>query len=396
MVLQPRRKTLPATQRRSRNVALRNKPVPRRTDTPGLPGWHADCRLWTRTSGPRGHPRRPGFEDPSKRPPGTARRLLATAITALLACACGAVAAASARGTAATATAATPAAAPATAPAVLTDPLDSPRWGDMQKEFFDAQPVVFDARIKVSGPAVAEDPLNVPITVDATALAGVEEMIVFADFNPIVKALRFEPGTARAALGFRIKLQQSSPIRAAVRTADGVWRVGGAWVTTTGGGCTLPSLGSGSPEWQERLNEVNGRLVIRIKPNNSILTGFTVRVSITMPAMQAALLTGSGNFTIRDLTGEKVELTLSGSGNFVVDGKVTELTSELTGSGNIQCEDLDAEVVTAKLSGSGNINLNATRELDARLLGSGNIRYGGSPATVKETDSGSGEIIPLR
>lgn len=143
-------------------------------------------------------------------------------------------------------------------------------------------------------------------------------------------------------------------------------------------------------------NVVNGRLVIRIKPNNSILTGFTVRVSITMPAMQAALLTGSGNLTVRDLTGEKVELTLSGSGNIVVDGKVTELTAELTGSGNIQCEDLDAEVVTAKLSGSGNINVNATRELDARLLGSGNIRYGGSPATVKETDSGSGEIIPLR
>ena len=88
------------------------------------------------------------------RPPGTARRLLATAITALLACACGAAAAPAA------ATAPTPAATPATAPAVLTDPLDSPRWGDMQKEFFDAQPVVFDARIKVSGPAVASWPAS--------------------------------------------------------------------------------------------------------------------------------------------------------------------------------------------------------------------------------------------
>ncbi len=228
------------------------------------------------------------------RPPGTARRLLATAITALLACACGAVAAASAMGTAATATAATPAAAPATAPAVLTDPLDSPRWGDMQKEFFDAQPVVFDARIKVSGPAVAEDPLNVPITVDATALAGVEEMIVFADFNPIVKALRFEPVAARASLGFRIKLQQSSPIRAAVRTADGVWRVGGAWVTTTGGGCTLPSLGSGSPEWQERLNEVNGRLWPRIGG------GERLRMRIIHP-MDTGLAAGIPAFHIDDI-----------------------------------------------------------------------------------------------
>jgi len=218
------------------------------------------------------------------RPPGSARRLLLAGIASLLACATGAGAATTPASTAAPAPVADP----------LADPLDSPRWGDMQKDIFDAQPVVFDARVKVSGPAVAEDPLNVPITVDATALAGVEEIIVFADFNPIVKALRFEPGTARASLGFRIKLQQSSPIRAAVRTADGVWRVGGAWVTTTGGGCTLPSLGSGSPEWQERLNEVNGRLWPRIGG------GERLRMRIIHP-MDTGLAAGIPAFHIEDI-----------------------------------------------------------------------------------------------
>lgn len=218
------------------------------------------------------------------RPPGSARRLLLAGIASLLACATGAGAA--------TISASTAAPAPVADP--LADPLESPRWGDMQKEFFDAQPVVFDARIKVSGPAVAEDPLNVPITVDATALAGVEEMIVFADFNPIVKALRFEPVAARASLGLRIKLQQSSPIRVAARTVDGVWRVGGAWVTTTGGGCTLPSLGSGSPEWQERLNEVNGRLWPRIGG------GERLRMRIIHP-MDTGLAAGIPAFHIDNL-----------------------------------------------------------------------------------------------
>ena len=218
------------------------------------------------------------------RPPGSARRLLLAGIASLLACATGAGAATTPASTAAPAPVADP----------LADPLDSPRWGDMQKDIFDAQPVVFDARVKVSGPAVAEDPLNVPITVDATALAGVEEMIVFADFNPIVKALRFEPGPARAALGFRIKLQQSSPIRVAARTVDGVWRVGGTWVTTTGGGCTLPSLGSGSPEWQERLNEVNGRLWPRIGG------GERLRMRIIHP-MDTGLAAGIPAFHIDDI-----------------------------------------------------------------------------------------------
>lgn len=218
------------------------------------------------------------------RPPGSARRLLLAGIASLLACATGAGAA----------TISAPTAAPAPVADPLADPLESPRWGDMRKEFFDAQPVVFDARIKVSGPAVAEDPLNVPIAVNASALAGVEEMIVFADFNPIVKALRFEPVAARASLGFRIKLQQSSPIRVAARTVDGVWRVGGAWVTTTGGGCTLPSLGSGSPEWQERLNEVNGRLWPRIGG------GERLRMRIIHP-MDTGLAAGIPAFHIEDL-----------------------------------------------------------------------------------------------
>ena len=189
----------------------------------------------------------------------------------------------------------TPAAlASAPAQSAQLDPLDSPRWEDMRKAFFEGATVVFDERIKVVGPSVAEDSLNVPVTVDASAVPGVEELIVFADFNPIVKALRFEPGAAQPRLGFRIKLQQSSPVRAAARTADGVWRVGGAWITATGGGCTLPSVGSGSPEWQERLNEVNGKLWPRLDG------GERLRMRIIHP-MDTGLAAGIPAFHIEDL-----------------------------------------------------------------------------------------------
>lgn len=189
----------------------------------------------------------------------------------------------------------TPAAlASAPAQSAQLDPLDSPRWEDMRKAFFEGATVVFDERIKVVGPSVAEDSLNVPVTVDASAVPGVEELIVFADFNPIVKALRFEPGAAQPRLGFRIKLQQSSPVRAAARTADGVWRVGGAWITATGGGCTLPSVGSGSPEWQERLNEVNGKLWARLDG------GERLRMRIIHP-MDTGLAAGIPAFHIEDI-----------------------------------------------------------------------------------------------
>ncbi|PKO93727.1 MAG: quinoprotein dehydrogenase-associated SoxYZ-like carrier [Betaproteobacteria bacterium HGW-Betaproteobacteria-10] len=139
------------------------------------------------------------------------------------------------------------------------DPLASARWADMEKMVLAGEPVLFDPRVKVIAPSTAENPMQVPVTVDATALGKVVEVVVFADFNPIIQILRFYPQASSAYLGFRVKLQQSTPVRAAARTADGIWHVGGTWVNTVGGGCTAPSAAAGSPLWQKQLNEVSGR-----------------------------------------------------------------------------------------------------------------------------------------
>ncbi|MEY2633730.1 MAG: hypothetical protein RIR00_2384 [Pseudomonadota bacterium] len=174
------------------------------------------------------------------------------------------------------------------------DPLASARWRDMQQQFLAGQPVLFDPRVVVSAPTVAEDPMQVPVTVDATALPLVEEVVVFADFNPIVEMLRFYPLAARPYLGFRVKLQQSTPVRAAVRTRDGVWHVGGTWVQTTGGGCTAPSAAAASPEWQSRLNEVSGRQWTA-GPNAG-----RVRLRIVHP-MDTGLVAGIPAFHLEDI-----------------------------------------------------------------------------------------------
>ncbi len=174
------------------------------------------------------------------------------------------------------------------------DPLGSARWADMQKTFLGGQPVLFDPRVKVTAPSIAEDPLQVPVTVDASGLPKVQEVIVFADFNPIVEVLRFYPEGARSSLGFRVKLQQSTPVRAAVRTADGIWHIGGTWVNTVGGGCTAPSAASGSPAWQSRLNEITGRQWSE-GPNAGRL-----RLRIVHP-MDTGLIAGTPAFHIEEI-----------------------------------------------------------------------------------------------
>jgi len=150
--------------------------------------------------------------------------------------------------------------APAAIGAETKDPLDSARWEEMRKQFFPGERVVFDDRVKVSAPKFAEDSMNVPVTVNADGLRDVQEIVVFADFNPILKVLEFYPDRAKPFLGFRFKLQQASPVRAAAKTSDGVWHVGGAWVDAAGGGCTAPGAGRAAAGWEKMLNEVSGRV----------------------------------------------------------------------------------------------------------------------------------------
>lgn len=145
------------------------------------------------------------------------------------------------------------------APATGEDPLRSPLWAGMQQRFFDGQPVVFDERVQVRMPATAEDSLNVPVEVSARGFDRIERILVFADLNPIPKILEFEPGQARPRLAFRLKVEQSTPVRAAVLDGHGTWHVGGAWISAAGGGCTMPSIGTGNPLWQERIGEVAAR-----------------------------------------------------------------------------------------------------------------------------------------
>ncbi|WP_374495565.1 quinoprotein dehydrogenase-associated SoxYZ-like carrier [Zoogloea sp.] len=175
------------------------------------------------------------------------------------------------------------------------DPLESPRWADMRKEMFPASArVIFDDKVKVTAPLTAENAMNVPVSVDASALQDVREVLVFADFNPIVRVVRFEPTGAQPSLGFRIKLQQSTPVRAAVRTGNGNWHVGGTWVNTAGGGCTLPSTGSASPEWQKRLGEVSSRVWPRKEG------GERIRLRIIHP-IDTGLAAGIPAFFLQDL-----------------------------------------------------------------------------------------------
>jgi len=177
---------------------------------------------------------------------------------------------------------------------LTVDPFASVQWEDMRTAFLQGEAVQFDGRVKVKTPSFAENPMSVPVTVDATQLANVEKIIIFADFNPIPLIARYYPINTEAKFSFRFKIQQSSPIRAAVLTDDGIWHIGGAWIDSAGGGCTVASTGRLAGDWADKLGKVYGKRWY--EPNKN-----RIRFLIHHP-MDTGLVSGIPAFYIEELS----------------------------------------------------------------------------------------------
>lgn len=147
------------------------------------------------------------------------------------------------------------------------DPLGSAQWPDLAQQFIGDGAVVFSPQVVVQAPRHADDPMNVPVRVDARALvqgAGVSprqvrRIRVVADLNPIRHVLDFEPLGVWPVVALRMRLEQASAVRALVQTDDGHWHVGGTLVGAAGGGCTAPGATRSDGSWQATLGQVQAR-----------------------------------------------------------------------------------------------------------------------------------------
>src|SRR5690606_5648177 len=161
------------------------------------------------------------------------------------------------------------------------------------------------------------------------------------------------------------------------------------------------------------ITEVTGNtLVLKTRPNVDIRGGH-VTIYVTNPTLNAATLSGSGNFVSgSDLNTASLNLKLSGSGNIflsrltgnTLDARITgsgdisinggsvqtqEIT--VTGNGDYHTQSMRSGQARVKLTGSGEARLWAEDQLDVQISGSGDVWYLGAPA-VNASISGSGKV----
>ena len=149
---------------------------------------------------------------------------------------------------------------PWAAQAAEVDPVPSVMWAFYHKQLLGDAPFVFDDRVKLLAPPFAEDARQVPLEIDARAFKGdVVKILAWAELNPLPKIVDVQPlAGVLPWLSIRIRIEQATPLRAAVQTRDGLWHVGSALIDAAGGGCTAPSVVRTEPGWEERLGQVLG------------------------------------------------------------------------------------------------------------------------------------------
>ena len=138
----------------------------------------------------------------------------------------------------------------------------------------------------------------------------------------------------------------------------------------------------------------------------------SAQVTVTMPLLRAASLSGAGDLSVStatpedafdaELTGtgtltvdnsraKTVDLSLTGAGDMRLRGAADLVKAQLTGTGNMDVAALAAREVDVYLTGAGNISANASELASGTLSGVGNVDVTGT-ARCAIRKSGVGDV----
>ena len=163
---------------------------------------------------------------------------------------------------------------------VLLDPALSKNWAQVRDDHSITGKIIFDDEIKVIMQDFVEEPHEVSLVVKIPDyLQSMQEFVLLIENNPIQKATHMYPHRPIEAVGMNIRLENDSPVRAALKDETGKWHVGSKMVfVKSPGGCSLPSC---DPETQICLTGEIGKILI--SQFNREAGAWRVKTKITHP-----------------------------------------------------------------------------------------------------------------
>jgi hypothetical protein len=102
-------------------------------------------------------------------------------------------------------------------------------------------------------------------------------------------------------------------------------------------------------------------------------------------------VSGNGSMDV-DIKGNTIKAEVSGSGTMTLRGYGTSVDALVSGSGQINGFNCPVETAKVKVSGTGTAQLNVSNNIDAVVLGSGQIKHKGNTKTAQKKIYGSGSV----
>jgi len=138
-----------------------------------------------------------------------------------------------------------------------------------------------------------------------------------------------------------------------------------------------------------------------------------IDIYVTARSLSSLILSGSGSITAEGaaLSGEHVDVVLSGSGNIEsaaksgnlhvtisgsgtvhLNGSADNTKVVISGSGDLKAKELKTNSAAVTISGSGNAYFSAGKTVSAHIVGSGNVVYSGNATITESRTVGSGGV----
>jgi len=112
---------------------------------------------------------------------------------------------------------------------------------------------------------------------------------------------------------------------------------------------------------------------------------------VSVKSLSQIKIAGSGSVAATGLDGERLAVSLAGSGDIKLAGRTGTLEIDVAGSGGYDGEDMKSRDAKIKIAGSGSALVAASATLDVDVAGAGSVEYIGDP-TVTQKILGSGTV----
>lgn len=121
-----------------------------------------------------------------------------------------------------------------------------------------------------------------------------------------------------------------------------------------------------------------------------------VIININVQSLDQIASAGYNMVLVDGINNNRFVLTIGGAGEADLTGKTNEFIIKAAGSSNINANKLVAKDVKVEMIGAVDVKVHATNSLSYKIIGSGDLKYSGSPKITSSTIRGVGNVTPIK